>query len=122
MSERQILLLIASLLGGLAVLLGAFGAHALQLTTPHSGWFETASQYHFYHSLALLILAVLPLPGRWRRAVAIAWVAGLLMFSGSLYLAAVEWVRWFWLTPVGGVALLLGWLLLALAVTRPAQR
>ncbi len=98
------------------MLFGAFGAHALQLEPPQSGWFQTANQYHFYHSLALLMLPVLSLTSRWATMVAVSWLSGLLLFSGSLYLAAAGLVNWFWMTPVGGLALLLGWVILVLAV------
>lgn len=102
----------AGLLGGLAVLIGAYGAHALKLQPPHADWFATANRYHFYHALALLVLPLLPLGQRWLRVIAFAWVTGIGLFSGSLYLAAAGVVQWFWLTPLGGVAMLAGWALL----------
>lgn len=118
MFNQRRLLITAGLLGGLAVLIGAFGAHALQLKPPHSDWFATASQYHFYHALALLVLPLLPLAQRWMSAVAVAWIMGLLLFSGSLYLAAAKVVSWFWLTPIGGVLLVVGWLLLLIGIIK----
>ncbi len=116
MHSQRNLIFIAGLLGGLAVLLGAFGAHALQLTDPQSGWYQTASQYHFYHSLALLLVALLPIGTGWKKAVSLLWVFGVVLFSGSLYGAATGLMDWFWLTPLGGLLLLGGWLALVAGV------
>lgn len=98
------------------MLIGAFGAHALQLQPPQSEWFETANRYHFYHALVLLVLPLLPISRRWRISITASWATGVLLFSGSLYLAAADVVQWFWLTPVGGVALLAGWVLLIIGL------
>jgi uncharacterized membrane protein YgdD (TMEM256/DUF423 family) len=104
----------------LAVIIGAFGAHALEGTLdPYSkGVYETGVQYHFYHGFALLIVSLLPRAGvlSARRA---AWVCGLLLagvvlFSGSLYALAITGVRTFGaVTPLGGVAFIAAWLMLA---------
>ncbi len=118
MSNQKSVLIAASLLGGLAVLLGAFGAHALQLKPPQSDWYQTANQYHFYHALALLVLPLLPITRHWMRAVALTWLLALLLFCGSLYLAATSVVSWFWLTPIGGLAFLMGWLLLLVGIIK----
>ncbi len=106
---------IAALLGFLGVALGAFGAHSLKpLLEKHGAleYWQTAAQYHLAHAVALLFVASRnPLP-------LLAWslfVAGVCLFSGSLYLMAVT--QWRWLgpvTPVGGLCLLGGWLALAL--------
>ena len=79
--------------------------------------FQTAVQYHFYHTLVLLVVAILLLRYP-QQSVLIAsaslLIAGLLLFSGSLYLLALSGVRWLGaVTPLGGVAFLLAWLLLA---------
>jgi uncharacterized membrane protein YgdD (TMEM256/DUF423 family) len=117
-------LLLASILGGLAVALGAFGAHALEsrLSADLLGTFEIAVRYQFYHALALLgVVAVL---GRWPTApaaVAAGWlfVVGILIFSGSLYLLVFSGVRWLGaITPIGGVAMIAGWLCLAWTALR----
>jgi uncharacterized membrane protein YgdD (TMEM256/DUF423 family) len=116
--ERTFLLL-ASLLGALAVALGAFGAHALEsrMSAELLRTYEIGVRYHFYHALALLgVVAVL---SRWptaTAAVAAGWlfVTGILIFSGSLYLLAFSGVRWLGaITPIGGVAFIAGWLCLA---------
>ena len=114
-------LFLGSLSAGLAVTLGAFGAHALRtrLAADQLQVFETGVRYHFYHAFALLVVAVaaaqLP-PGRLLPAAGWLFVAGTLLFSGSLYLLALTGVRWLGaITPLGGVAFIAGWVCLALA-------
>jgi uncharacterized membrane protein YgdD (TMEM256/DUF423 family) len=102
---------------------GAFGAHALRarLAPDLLAVFETAARYQMYHALALL--AVAWAGGRWPGPL-LAWagwlfVAGTLLFSGSLYALALSGVRWLGaITPLGGVCFLAGWLCLALAARR----
>lgn len=121
---EKLFLVLAALLGGLAVALGAFGAHALQARISEQllQTFETGVRYHFYHALALT--AVVVAVGRWPQsslAVAAGWlfIAGIVVFSGSLYLLALTGVRWLGaITPIGGVAFLAGWACLALAAWR----
>jgi uncharacterized membrane protein YgdD (TMEM256/DUF423 family) len=108
----------------LAVLLGAFGAHALRgrLTPDLLGIYQTAVQYHFWHGLGVLAvgLAVTQLPA----SVTLRWagwlmLAGIVLFSGSLYLLATTGARWLGaVTPLGGTAFIAGWALLALAIAR----
>jgi uncharacterized membrane protein YgdD (TMEM256/DUF423 family) len=124
MKMERLFLILAAVLGGLAVALGAFGAHALQarLSPQLLQTFETGVRYHFYHALALV--AVVVALGRWPQsglAVAAGWlfVAGIIIFSGSLYLLALTGMRWLGaITPIGGVAFLAGWVCLALAAWR----
>jgi uncharacterized membrane protein YgdD (TMEM256/DUF423 family) len=105
---------------GLAVALGAFAAHGLRarLSPEALQTFETGARYHMYHALALLAVAwaVTRWPGT---AVSVAgwlFIAGTLLFSGSLYLLAITGVRILGaITPVGGFAFILGWLALAWA-------
>ena len=105
---------------GLAVALGAFAAHGLRarLSPEALQAFETGARYHMYHALALLAVAwaVTRWPGT---AVSVAgwlFIAGTLLFSGSLYLLAITGVRMLGaITPVGGFAFILGWLALAWA-------
>ena len=106
--------LLAGFAGASAVILGAFGAHALRGVLDERGtelW-HTAVNYHLWHALALcLALFVLDAPHR-RRAV-IAFALGIVLFSGSLYALALGAPRWFGaITPLGGVAFIAGWLLL----------
>jgi uncharacterized membrane protein YgdD (TMEM256/DUF423 family) len=106
-------------LGGSAVLLGAFGAHALRgmLTPQAAGWWETAVQYQMWHALALLGIAALRPP----RATMVAWClgAGAAIFSGTLYLMALGLPRWLGaVTPLGGILMIAGWALLGWAAWR----
>jgi uncharacterized membrane protein YgdD (TMEM256/DUF423 family) len=116
---------IGAVSGFLAVAAGAFGAHALRarLTPDLLAVFETGARYQMYHALALLAVALLV--GRWQapQAVWAGWlfIAGTLVFSGSLYVLALTGSRWWGaVTPVGGVAFLAGWLLLAWAAVARA--
>jgi uncharacterized membrane protein YgdD (TMEM256/DUF423 family) len=113
--------------GFVAIAAGAFGAHALKtrLAPDLLAVFDTGASYQIYHALALF--AVAWSIGRWpgRAALASGWcfVAGTALFSGSLYLLALTGMRSLgMITPVGGVLLLAGWLLLALAAVRGAMR
>jgi uncharacterized membrane protein YgdD (TMEM256/DUF423 family) len=119
----RIFAVLGALSGFLAVGAGAFGAHALKarLTPDLLAVFDTGARYQMFHALALL--AVAWASARWpgRTALASGWcfVAGTLVFSGSLYLLALTGVRGFGaITPLGGVLFLAGWLLLALAAWR----
>jgi uncharacterized membrane protein YgdD (TMEM256/DUF423 family) len=109
--------------GGLAVAAGAFGAHALKarLTPDLLAVFETAARYQMFHALALLAAAwaASRWPGWRTHAAGWCFVAGSVVFCGSLYALALSGVRALGaITPVGGVLLSAGWLLLALAVLR----
>ena len=120
----RIFLGLGSLALALAIVMGAFGAHILrQVLTPEAlAVYETAVHYHFYHALGLLTvgLLVLHLP----TTVLLRWAgglmtAGLILFCGSLYLLGLIGVRWLGgITPIGGLALMAAWLLLAVAVWR----
>ncbi len=105
----------AALLGLLGVALGAFGAHALKPTLAAFGtadtW-QTGVFYQMVHAVALLALAAVD---RASRLLAGVWIAGIVIFSGTLYILSVTGVMWLGaITPIGGVLLLLGWLLLIL--------
>lgn len=111
---------LGSIWGGLAVILGAFGAHALKsrLTPELLATFELATRYHMYHALALLAVGLLGtrIESLALQLAGIALFAGSLIFSGSLYALALTQERWLgMLTPVGGVSLILGWFSLAYA-------
>jgi uncharacterized membrane protein YgdD (TMEM256/DUF423 family) len=112
---------IAACSGLLAVALGAFGAHALKgrLDEYALSVYQTAVQYHFYHSLALLGVGLFCLwqpQSRLLFASGAAFVIGVLVFSGSLYLLSFTGIRWLGaITPLGGLAFMVGWALLAVA-------
>ena len=108
-----------------AVGLGAFAAHGLKghLSEDMLGVFETGVRYQMYHALALL--AVAWAAGRWPGSAVIVagwlFVAGTIVFSGSLYALSTSGLRWLGaVTPLGGFAFLLGWLALAWAAWRAA--
>ena len=117
------LMLAASIMLVLAVILGAFGAHALRDRLGDHGtdiW-HTANRYHFYHGIAMLVVLML---GRMFYYPRILWLAafmfllGIVCFSGSLYLLALH-TSWHWLgpvTPVGGLFFLAGWLMCVVAL------
>ena len=113
-------LLLGALAGFLGVMLGAFGAHALRarLSPEMLAVFETGVRYQMYHALALLLVAALiPRAGGWM-VVSAGWcfVAGIVIFSGSLYALALSGVTILGaITPIGGLAFLAGWALLAIA-------
>lgn len=114
--------LLAGIAGASAVLLGAFGAHALRgvLDPVHRELWHTAVEYHAWHALAL-VLAVGLGAGRAGRCAVVAFALGIVLFSGSLYALALGAPRWTGIvTPFGGVAFVAGWIALGLAL-RPRK-
>lgn len=120
-------LVIASILGALSVVLGAFGAHALKkLVPPESvATFETGVRYQFYHTFALLAVAILfqSYPGKWLTSAGWLFIVGVILFSGSLYaLTALKATNAVGLrgigiiTPFGGLFFVAGWICLLIAV------
>ncbi|MBS1872387.1 MAG: DUF423 domain-containing protein [Acidobacteria bacterium] len=109
-------------------MLGAFGAHGLRgkLDAYSMGVYERAVLYHFIHALGLLVVSALPKLGVITESAG-TWIcallaAGIVIFSGSLYVLAISGVRTFGaITPIGGLAFIAGWLLLALAAFRGAR-
>ncbi|MBZ0301674.1 MAG: DUF423 domain-containing protein [Anaerolineae bacterium] len=114
-------ILAAAVLGALGVALGAFGAHGLgALLEAHNrtATFDTATQYQLIHALALLAAAWLAErdPGRWVRWAGILFIAGVILFSGSLYILSILDLRIMGaVAPLGGTALILGWACLGCA-------
>ncbi len=108
----------------LAVMLGAFGAHGLKnrLSADMIEIFETGVQYHFYHALGLLAVGLLAyhLPeSAWLRWSGWLMLAGIVIFSGSLYLLSVSGIRWLGaITPIGGTAFIAAWILCTVAVLK----
>ena len=106
-------------MGGLGVALGAFGAHGLKdrVTPDMLGVFEVGVRYQMYHAIAMLALAA-GLLGLWRSPWAAracwCWAFGVAVFSGSLYTLALTGIGWLGaVTPIGGVALIIGWAMAA---------
>ena len=118
--------MIAAVSGFVAVALGAFGAHALRdrLSADMLDVFKTGVTYQMYHALALLGVAILLARfstdgSPWLTAAGWLFIAGSVLFSGSLYALSLSGTPWLGaITPLGGVAFLLGWAALAIGVLR----
>ncbi|MEC8566731.1 MAG: DUF423 domain-containing protein [Pseudomonadota bacterium] len=118
-------LIVAAINLALAVMFGAFGAHAVKarVSVEQLGWWQTATDYFFWHALGLLIIGVLARvqPEIKLNSSAVALQIGIIIFCGSLYLMALGSPRWFGaITPIGGLAFIIGWILLAVAAWRSA--
>lgn len=126
-SLARLFLLLGGANAALVVILGAFGAHALKarLSPEMMTVYHTGIQYHLFHALGLLAIG---LAAAWIPAsVSLKWsgwlmLAGIVLFSGSLYLLSLTGQRWLGaVTPFGGVAFIAAWVLFCIAVTRAAS-
>jgi len=119
---------IAGILGAVVVILGAFGAHALKakLEITELATFETGVRYHFYHTIALMIIGLLMerYPSQWMSFAGISFIVGIILFSGSLYglatrsLIGLE-LKWLGpITPLGGLAFIAGWVSIFVAMIK----
>ncbi|MHA2940268.1 DUF423 domain-containing protein [Vibrio sp. RC27] len=126
MKSRK-LLSVATLYGGVAVALGAFAAHGLKssLSAYHLDVFNTGVDYQFIHTLALLACAILMRLTKSEKAqncfyrAGICFIIGVFCFSGSLYALALTGIKWFGpITPFGGLLFIIGWVFMALGVTK----
>ena len=112
-ADRRRILVAGALLAALGIVLGAFGTHGLRdtLGARELGWWQTGVQYQMWQAMGLLALGALPR----RLGLAAAMIgAGALIFSGSLYLMALTGTHWLGaITPLGGLLMILGWLLAA---------
>jgi uncharacterized membrane protein YgdD (TMEM256/DUF423 family) len=125
---QRILLLTSAVNGFLAVALGAFGAHGLKNrladlpdVARRLAWWDTAAHYHLIHALALGVLALAceRVPRQWLGRAGVAMLAGIGLFSGSLYLMALTGVTALGaVTPIGGLALLAGWVMFGMGALR----
>lgn len=116
--KKNYFLLIAALFGMLAVILGAFGAHGLEKLVDEKMLqrFHTGVEYQFYHSFALGLVGLLlqPSSNAWYTKAAYAFILGIMLFSGSLYIYVLTGITKFGLiTPFGGLAFMVGWACLA---------
>ncbi len=122
------LLFLAAFLGATGVMLGAFGAHALKerlvANATTSAW-DTAVLYQLVHALAVLVVGACHsgssgLSERWIYRAGVSWTVGVLLFSGSLYALALEGPRWLGpITPLGGLAMIAGWIMVMVAGRTP---
>lgn len=108
---------ITALSGAGMIVLGALGAHhwAATLSPLQQHTFDIALRYQAWHTLALLavLMGTVTLPWRGVRAVCLFWIAGMCCFSGSLYAISLGGYPLGWVTPVGGLLLIVGWCVLA---------
>ena len=123
MTSVRLFFAVGSVSALLAVAAGAFGAHALKTRLPPALFssFEVGSRYHMYHALALLATAwaASRWPGSAVSAAGYLFIAGTILFSGSLYAMCLSGIRWLGaVTPLGGLAFLAGWACLAWAAWR----
>lgn len=119
---HKFFLLAGTVLSGLSVAWGAFGAHALKKVLEQNqrlDVYETAVRYQFFHALALCLvgLLILQMPHKLLVPAGYSFLAGIIIFSGSLYTLSITNIRWLGaITPIGGLAFMVGWLLLFLAI------
>jgi len=120
----RLFIALGSVNAALAVIFGAFGAHALKtrISPEMLSVYHTGSQYHFYHALGMLLVGLLANQMQNEGALQLSgflMLAGIVLFSGSLYLLAVTGVTWLGaITPLGGVAFIAAWIVLAIAAVR----
>ncbi len=119
---EKVFFITASFLGVLAVTIGAFGAHGLRKLLSENNTlsvFQTGVHYHFYHTFLLIAIAFLIklYPHALLNYAGYTTIAGIILFSGSLYILAITNVRiWGAVTPVGGFALIIGWVLVGVSL------
>jgi len=108
-------IIIGSILAALGVILGAFGAHALKdilINYNRTDTFDTAVKYHFYHAFGLLIIGILSnqFPDKNFNIAGYLIIAGVIIFSGSLYVLCLTNIKWLGaITPIGGLLMIMGW-------------
>ena len=122
--SAKLFLVLGCIAALLAVAFGAFGAHALKtrIAPDLMSVYRTGVEYHFYHALGMILvgLAAFHLPeSAWLRAAGWAMLAGVVLFSGSLYLLALTGLSWLGaITPLGGAAFIAAWALFAAAAIK----
>lgn len=124
MSEKKnTFIFLAAIFGFVAVAIGAFGAHGLEahLSSDNMQRYQTAVQYHFYHTLALFLVGVLlqHWHSKWLDWSAYAFTLGIILFSGSLYIYSISGIKAFaMITPIGGLCFLIAWTCLAISTIK----
>jgi uncharacterized membrane protein YgdD (TMEM256/DUF423 family) len=117
-----------TIFGALGVMIGAFGAHALKdllETTGRTATFETAVKYQMYHALTLLALGLVIAFFKPQKAFTVAgyaFIGGILIFSGTLYMLCLTGITWLGaITPIGGVLLITGWISMLVGLFKPGN-
>lgn len=114
---------LGAILMAISVLLGAFGAHGLKnvLSPDMLAIYKTGVEYQFYHALGLLFIGVIStrFDSKWIRWSGVLLLAGMVIFSGSLYVLALSGIKTIGaITPIGGLSFVAGWICLAIGITR----
>ncbi len=128
MKNSNQILLLGTVLTAFAVGIGAFGAHALKDildTNETTAIFETGSKYHFYHALGMLLIGLIAerRSNKFINLSALLILIGTLIFSFSLYVLAITNIRWLGaVTPIGGTAMIAGWISLAVGISATGKR
>ncbi len=123
MKDQLFSIRLAAILGFLVVAIGAFGAHSLQgvlLTNGTQSRFDTAIEYHAFHTLAILAISLCNT--LFKRAI-VLFTIGILLFSGSLYVGCFHLAKfWNYITPVGGLFFLMGWISLFWSASKASRK
>ncbi|KAF0239418.1 MAG: hypothetical protein FD181_6 [Prolixibacteraceae bacterium] len=117
------ILMTSSILLAAAVAIGAFGAHGLKshFSAEMMQIYKTGVEYHFYHALGLMLIGVVAIsfPSKLLKWSAVFLAAGILLFSGSLYVLSITGIKWLGaVTPAGGISFIVGWVLLLVVVLK----
>jgi uncharacterized membrane protein YgdD (TMEM256/DUF423 family) len=121
---QKVFLIFGSVFGGLAVMIGAFGAHALKHILESSGrteTFETAVKYQFYHALILVLLGIIMINLKHQlfNYAGYSFIIGTIIFSGSLYILCLTgFTKLGMITPIGGLFLIAGWTFLLIGIIK----
>lgn len=119
--KNQTILLAGAVFMALAVMLGAFGAHALKqsLSPEMLAVYKTGVEYQFYHALGLLLIGLIgfQVKSRFLRLAGVLICVGIVLFSGSLYVLTLSGIKALGaITPIGGLSFVVGWIFLAIAI------
>jgi len=120
----KLFLILGSANAALAVMLGAFGAHALKSRMEESllKVYQTGIEYHFYHALGLILIGILAMNisvNIWLKSAGYMMAVGIMLFCGSLYLLSIFNLRWLgMITPLGGLLFILAWISLCISVLK----
>ncbi|MCR9254144.1 MAG: DUF423 domain-containing protein, partial [bacterium] len=123
-SKTKNILVAGAVLSGLAVAIGAFGAHGLQPVLTENGsteTFKTGVLYHIFHGLGVIATGLIYHITKQKLVAISGWMflSGVILFSGSLYMLSISSLKFFGpITPIGGVFFIIGWIMLALGIKK----